>query len=266
MPIRNIMLRRKDLIALMEESKIVKSSFNGVEVVDICLTEVMHHAAAFYGLGVRAVNNAAREKGNGSREVYGGNAEVEVASKEGELAASIYLMGETWTAARQWRMGEADSGDLIIWKEHQSNTIDVKMRTKPYHCCFKLTLDQWRSHYPDYYVSTHYPTADRETIRIEGYIERTKIDALVLEETNRLLGLPLRLTYEGSGNEKRVKMTYPELDNLKRSLKNSPQIDKLVAENEVAEGGIGCFEWGPEIIIPFTELRPIGELKSTLRP
>lgn len=267
MPIVNLLFRRQDLIAVLEKSKIVPHNVDGVKVVDIYLTEVMHHAAAFYGLGVREVNNAARAKGKGPKEIFQGNPENEVAAKEGELAASIYLMGETWTAAQQWRMGQADSGDLVIWTEEQSNIVDVKMRTQPFHCCFKLTLDQWCKHCPDYYISTHYPTSDREFVRIEGYIERAKIDDLVQEETKRLLGAPLKWMYEGSKAEKRVKMTYTELKALKAALIKSSQIDRLEQESDVGAGGIGDFGWSqPEIAIPFTELRPIEELKGKLRP
>lgn len=267
MPYLPIKMRKADLIAARKESKITESTVNGVKVVDVTLTQASRHAAAKYGIGIREVNNANRASGCGPTEVFKGKttfdpAEFEVAGKEGELAASIYLTGNEWPAMRQWVMGTGDSGDLAFWQKDQQKIIDVKIRTMHYHRCFKLTFWQWRDHSPDYYVSTQYPTAKRKVVRIWGYIKRTDIDALVAEETKRILGKSLEWTYEGDGVDKRVQMTDAELIKLLNAIQRSKELHNIDKEDEVDLSGIGNLGYGAEIIVPFTELRQIGELKE----
>ena len=259
-------MRKKDIIAASEESKVTELTVNGVRVVDITLTDALHKTAAVFGLGIRKVNDTKRAAGNGPREVHTGNAEYDAAGKEGELVASIYLMGNPYNAIQGWRIGISDSGDLVIKRKNEPKIIDVKMRTKPYHRCFSLTLWQWRNHCFDYYVSAQYPTEDQESIRIWGFIERRKIDALMIAETKRILGNPLKWTYEGTGGQKRVRMDDAEVRSLIAELRKSPKLDKLKTEAEIAQCGIGDFGYdsGPVIAVLFNELSPIEELKKNL--
>jgi hypothetical protein len=263
-------MRKVDLIAAREESKITPSIVNGIKVVDVTLTQASHHLASKYGVATHEVNNANRASGYGPTEVFKGKttldtAEFEVAGKEGELAASIYLMGNDWSAIQRWVIGTGDSGDLAFWQKGQQKIIDVKIRTKPEHTCFKLTLKQWRNHYPDYYVSTQYPNDDREKVRIWGYVERRKIDALVIAETKRILGKPLKWDYLGTGAQKHVRMTNEELDALAAELEKSPELGRL-PESEINCYGIGELDgYGPPVIaIPFTLLSPIEELRKII--
>jgi hypothetical protein len=258
-----IQMRKMDIEAALQEATISELLIDGIKVVDITLTDALHKTAAVYGLGIRRLCDANRVNGNGLKEVFGGNIEREVAAKEGELAASFYLLGDVESVIRRWTMGIADSGDLTICQDHRQKVIDVKIRTQPYHRCFTLTLKQWLSHSPDYYVITQYPSSDREQVRIRGYIERSKIDSLVTDETKRILGQPLKWTYEGVGAEKQVRLIENNLKALIASLEKSIELDRL-SEKEVNLGGIGDLGFGPVIAIPFDELRQIGELKRTM--
>ncbi len=261
--------RKMDIEKAREAATVTTLVIEGRKVVDITLTDALHMTAAMYGVATRDVNNANRTNGCGARQVYAAQsqfdeAEFEVAGKEGELAASIYLTGDGSAAIRQWIIATSDSGDILILVDGEKKIIDVKIRTRPYHRCFILTLKQWRSHSPDYYVATQYPSVERGHVRIWGHIERKRIDALIVEETERLLGEPLKWDYEGSGAEKHVKFTDTDLNGLIAGLKKSPKLDRL-RESEVALGGIGDLGYGPVIAIPFTELDQIGELKNNIQ-
>lgn len=263
-----IKMRKADLLAARAAAEVTELVVNGRKVVDITLTDALHKTAAKYGIAIRDVNNANRANGSGPTQVYVAQsqfdeAEFEVAGKEGELAASIYLTGNEYAAMRRWVIGKSDSGDIAIWLDGEENIIDVKIRTRPYHCCFKLTFEQWRKHCPDYYVCAQYPTDDREQVRIWGYIERSKIDALISEEYKRLWGEPLEWDYEATGAEKHVKCSESELCNLVAYLKKSSKLEKL-KEKDVESGGIYDNGWKLEIAIPFTKLSPIAELRKKI--
>lgn len=265
-----IKLRKIDLQAARQEAKVSKLVVNGVKVVDITLTDALHKTAAKFGIATHEVNNIERAKGNGSAQVYVApykydKAENEVAGKEGELAASIYLTGNEYAAMRQWVIGKSDSGDIAFWSKNQQNIIDVKTRKSPNSSCFRLTLKQWRNHCPDYYVATQYITDSREKVRIWGYVERRLIDALVISETKRILGKPLKWVCAGTGSQKYVKMTNADLENLAMELHKSPELCKL-KEKEVNSFGIGELDgyYPPIIAVPFTQLSSIDKLKEIM--
>lgn len=270
---REFKFRKIDIIDAIRQPKIIIKNVNenaivtlknDRKIVVVHLTESMHKAAASFGVRIREKMNELRSIREGPREIYPGDYSKEVAGLEGAEAVAAYLFDNWRIALDYWTIGHPDKGDLAIEKDGIKYLIDIKTRTKPYHTCLRLTLDQWWKSYFSYYISCQYADTEGENIIIWGYAERSFIDNLVKKEADYLLRKPVKIEYEKDYEGKlKMKISREEFYRLKSALEKSEFLQKL-KEEEVKRSGIYNFGYGPEIAIPFLNLLEITQLKEKI--